>query len=192
MIAPIERYLADLPAGLDSYPECQVKGSAFRSSLEVLGPEEAEQLPFARGYLESGVLPSAWYSEVHFAVLVLATRARYASEAALLDRIFEANLEMFRSKLYYRLMAFLTPAGLLKRGATNWAQFHRGSHFAVSAIGERDAQATLEFPKHLFTTLHARMFAKAFEAALVFNGAKDAKLDVEGIDATVVRYRASW
>lgn len=193
MTPAIERYLADLPDGLASYPECQVKGSALRSMLDLIGASEAVALPFVHDYLDAGVLPNVWYPEVHLSVLALAGRGLvFPSDATFLDRVFDANLEMFRSKLYYRLMALLSPAGLLKRGSMSWAQFHRGSRFVVHGIGERSADASIEFPSRLFGALHARVFAKAFEAALHFNGATAGKLEVESLGATEIRYRATW
>lgn len=193
MTPSLERYVADLPAGLASHPECQVKGAALRSMLDLLGDHAIPELPFVAEYRAHGVLPSVWYPEVHLATLALAARAyAFPTDAALLDRVFDANLEMFQSKLYYRLMALLSPGGLLKRGPTNWLQFHRGTRFVVHEIREREAQASLEFPARLFGALHARIFAKAFEAALHFNGATAAKLEVESLRPTEVRYRATW
>ena len=193
MTPAIEHYLAELPDGLASYPECQVKGSALRSMLDLIGPSEAVALPFVHDYLEAGVLPNVWYPEVHFSVLALAGRSLvFPSDTAFLDRVFDANLEMFRSKLYYRLMALLSPAGILKRGPMSWAQFHRGSRFVLHSVGDRTGEASLEFPPRLLGSLQARVFAKAFEAALHFNGATDAKLEVESLSATEIRYRATW
>lgn len=191
----VARYLAALPHGLDSHPGSKVKGAVLSHLIDSIPKEDRGRYPgVLHDHLEHGVLASSWYPEIHLSILSLASRdLRFGGDdVAFLESVHQANLAMYESRLYFRLMTFLSPGGLLKRGATNWAQFHRGSTFDVHDIGANQARATLRFPPHLFQSLQARVFAKAFEAALHFNGASEARLEILEMTSTEAHYRATW
>lgn len=188
----LDEYLATLPAGMASHPECQIKGGALAQLIDTLPSVGRDQYPLQH-YFRDGVLPSSWYPEVHMAVLTLATREiAFPSDAGFLEWMRDGNLKLFQSKLYYRLMKLVSPRTLLQRGSVNWSQFHRGSEFVVDEIDDGHALARLRFPSRLFSALHARALGKAFEAALVFNGAAAAALQLTEISATEAHFVATW
>ena len=70
----VARYLTSLPNGLDSYPQCEVKGSVLRQladSTPVPFPSQGLP-PQLEALVETPPLPSDWIPEVHFNALMLA------------------------------------------------------------------------------------------------------------------------
>lgn len=192
----VATYLARLPRGLASYPQCLAKGALANKVRHAL-PAELDPEGFApelRGVVRGELLDSSWYPEVHHTALMLGIREQLfdGREAPFLAWVKSSNLELFRSRLYMRLMKVLSPEQLLRRAAVNWSQFHRGTRIEPGAFREREAELRVNFPAHLVDFEVASAYASAFEAALVFNGEDDARVEVGEVTGITVSFRARW
>jgi hypothetical protein len=185
-------YLAALPAGLDSYPECQTRGTlAAEFAADV--SRGARDLPHEVAQLFAAQ-PATWIPEAQLAATILAVAdhaGRGDDEHA--EWVREKNRAVFRGVVYRSLMAFFTPAGLLEKASSRWESFHRGTALGVERLADRHVRARLEFPPHLVSgPLLPRAYGAAMQAALEHSRAKTATLEVEDVGATWVTYRARW
>ena len=117
----MERYLAGLPAGLDSFPDCLAKGSVLRSTLAQQPIEElASRLPESlRLLVTDPPVDSEWMSETRFVAIYHAVAdLRGFTDADILMWARERNRALFRNPAYRILMAVSSP-GTLIRGAAS-------------------------------------------------------------------------
>ena len=147
-------YLAGLPNGLDSYPECTSKGSLLRSTLEG-HPHNAfvEGLPpLLAGLIDSPPPPGIWRPAVHGIALVHAVCDRFypteedillwgrrRSESMAANRLYRAVLRVSSPRVLFRMTTQLN--GLLQRGTTFVQEFLEPGH----------SVATLYYPARLHT-----------------------------------------
>jgi hypothetical protein len=191
----MERYLAGLPAGLDSFPECLAKGSVLRSTLiqQPVG-ELAARLPAPlRALVTDPPVDSEWLPEVRFAAIYLAVAdLRGFGEAEVLAWARERNRSLFRNPAYRILMAVSSPATLIRGATMRWSNWHRGSTLEVEGVVDIGVRALLRFPPGLFDPLMLQVFGEAFVAGLELARAKNPASKVELVDAGVARYLVSW
>lgn len=195
ILGRVERYLAGLPAGLDSFPECMAKGALVRNLLErevvhVLLPKLPEPL---RALAEDPPIGSEWIPEVHFGSLLLAVAdARGLDDDGLLAWTRDRNRSLFRSPAYRILMSVASPAHLLRFAGARWGNWHRGSTLEVEGIADEGVRAALRFPPTLFDGALAAVYGEAFTAALEMARASAPRVQVVTEEPGLVRYLASW
>ncbi|MGB8930359.1 MAG: hypothetical protein WCC48_03805 [Anaeromyxobacteraceae bacterium] len=191
----MERYLAGLPAGLDSFPECVAKGSVLRSTL-VQQPvaEIAARLPAPlRAIVTDPPIDSEWMSEVRLVAVYLAvTDVRGYGDAEALAWARDRNRALFRNPAYRILMAVSSPATLLRGAAMRWSNWHRGSTLEIDGILDEGVRALLRFPPGLFDELMLKVFGEAFSAGLELAHARTPASTVELVEAGVARYTVRW
>src|SRR6266704_1402888 len=161
----MERYLAGLPAGLDSFPECVAKGSVLRSTLFQQPVDQlVARLPEPlRLLVVDPPVDSEWMSEVRFAAIYHAVvDLRAFSEADLLAWARERNRALFRNPAYRILMAVSSPATLLRGASMRWSNWHRGTTLEIEGILDDGVRALLRFPPGLFDDLMLSVFGQAF------------------------------
>jgi hypothetical protein len=187
----VQDYLAGLPRGLSSYPECKARQGVMETIVSSAPRFTAGAPPLVTDLLSSPLTP--WVPEVVLVagILAMADRARW-TDAELLEWHRSLNRHMFRGPVYRAVMAFFSPRFLLERGAGRWATFHAGSTLEVAAAGERGAVARLEFPPNLFNRLLLQVFGEALAAAL--ENARAGKVVIQLNEATEKSgtYLASW
>src|SRR5512133_524503 len=187
----MDRYLAGLPAGLDSFPECVAKGSVLRSTL-VQQPvaEIAARLPAAlRSLVTDPPVDSEWMSEVRFVAIYHAVAdVRGLSDADVMAWARDRNRALFRNPAYRILMAVSSPATLLRGATMRWSNWHRGSTLEIEGITDVGVRALLRFPPALFDDLLLRVFGEAFVAALELARAKAPAAAVERVEPGLARY----
>jgi hypothetical protein len=187
-------YLAALPDGLASHPASQARTSMSVAILEAL-PELRSLRDGFPPALRALLTPptTLWTPEVHLAArMIAAADLRELDEAEHAAFMREVNRTMFGGIAYRAIMAFLSPASLLARGPERWASLHRGTRLTVERVAERECTASLAFPQHLVSGFGVRGYGAAFEAALEHSRARDPKLEVTGLSATELRWRATW
>jgi len=191
----MERYLAGLPAGLDSFPECMAKGSVLRSTL-IQQPvsELAARLPAPlRALVTDPPVDSEWLSEARFVAIYLAVAdVRGLSEGEVLAWARDRNRALFRNPAYRILMAVSSPATLLRGATMRWSNWHRGSTLEVEGITDVGVRALLRFPPGLFDDLMLKVFGEAYSAGLELARAKSPASSVELLEPGVARYLVSW
>jgi len=175
----LQRYLASLPRGVESYPEAQVKASVYRDGLDSFDlAREVEGLPEPVAELILDPLPvTAWVPEVHSLSVLLALRDRlFEPGPEGLDRyehwVFERNLRLLRRPLYRALFLLISPERLLSGVERRWSAFRRGTSARVVASGPGFAEIVISHPPKLYDQTVHRGLAGALRAAAAAAGAR--------------------
>jgi hypothetical protein len=191
----LDTYLASLPAGLASYPECLAKGMIVRmmAADERLAAPAVALPAELRRLLEDLPMGSEWIPEVHAMALMYATGdAARISDEGIISLARGRDRRAFESPAYRVLMAVATPGLLIRNAAGRWANFHRGSSLEVEGIADDGVHVGIRFPRGLFDGLHLRCFGGAMECALELSSARAAHADIVEAVPGYVRYRVAW
>jgi hypothetical protein len=188
-------YLAALPGGLESHPECVAKGSLVRNLLEGQPAVElARRVPKAlRSLAAEPPMGVEWVPETHLTALYLGladVRGMRDEDFLLFAR--ERNRALFRSPAYRFLMEVVSPAMLVKFASQRWGNFHRGITLEVGGVSDEGVRFLLRFPEALLPPLMIRVYAQAFVAALELAKARFPDVRVEAEDARSARFIAIW
>jgi hypothetical protein len=191
----LERWLAGVPRGLDSYPEVRAKGSLARSVLE--GQPVAElvgRLPQPlRVYVDDPPMAGEWVPEAHLAALILSVAdLRSMTDGEVCTWARERNRALFRSPAYKILMAVFSPQSMIRFAARRWEYWHHGTSLAVEGVADEGVRLALRFPLGLFDELMLRAYAEAFTAALEMAHARDPVVTVEDRGPGRATYLARW
>ena len=191
----LDRWLAGVPRGLDSYPEVRAKGALLRNVLEGQPLSElVGRLPAPlRVHVEEPPLAGDWVPEAHLAGLILSIAdLRRLTDGELRAWIRERNRALFRSPAYKILMAVVSPGAMLRSAARRWEYWHRGTSLEVEGVADDGVRAVLRFPPGLFDGTMLCVFAGAFAAALEVARAADPEVTVvsEGLDRAT--FLARW
>ncbi len=190
----VARYLAPLPAGVASYPQCVAKAALLRRALaqRPLSRDHLFALPKVLGELvacpplDSESVPDVWLAGVLLAI----ADAYEMSDGEYLDWIRDLNSRMFNS-LFRLLMRVVSPEHLVRRAADRWKVFHRGSSLAMVELTRGRAVARLTFPPFLFHGLALRQFGPVFEAAVQMSDPRG-RVELDASDATQALFIARW
>jgi hypothetical protein len=191
----LARYVAGLPDGLASHPECKAKGSLVRSLLEE--QSRADLVAALPGSLRPLALDppmgSEWIPEVQFVGLIHAVAdLRRMRDGDVLAWSRERNRALFRNPAYRILVSVVSPARLIRFAGARWGAFHRGSTLSVEDATDTSVRFLLEFPQGLFDPLALGAYGEAFAAALEASHANDPEVRVDAADATSAEYLVSW
>jgi hypothetical protein len=179
-------WLEQLPHGLDSYPECQVKGSLLRRLVK------SQQLqPFAEHlpkellpWLEQPPLVSAWVPEIHLFAMLHLLRDLVFDDAEL-ERYIAAGIERMLAGPLYRIMFFLvSPTRLVHGLGRRWEQFHRGTSMAVLRDVGASLDIVVEHPPHMYSETIARVSAASFRTTVTASGGKGYRVEIAPEDST--------
>jgi hypothetical protein len=197
MLTPsVDRYLATLPNGLASYPECCVKASVLRNTLgsKPLGPDV--ELPLALRRLVDHPPPlTEWIPEVHFNAVSLAIREVHFNPRSLDDYLawtFEQNRKLLSTPLYRVLFLLLTPERLLSGMQNRWSAFRRGTELQIVSRAAGRVELRLRHPAFLYPALSSQGMSAAFQAAMEHAGAKQARVEVASPGSTETTFLATW
>jgi hypothetical protein len=191
----MEGYVAGLPAGLDSFPECLAKGSVLRSTLAQQPVERIlASLPEPLRLLVSDPpVDSEWLSEVKLAAIFHAVvDVRGYGESEMLAWARDRNRVLFRNPAYRILMAVSSPATLLRGATMRWSNWHRGSSLEIEGIVDVGVRGLLRFPPGLFDDLMLQAFGEAFGAAMELARARDPVTRIEVLEPGVARFLVGW
>jgi hypothetical protein len=186
-------YLSRLPDGLDSHPQCQVKGSILASMLG------STPVPFSRAGLPAPLvalideppLPNAWVSEVSFNALLMAHEEQLAPDV-LTAWVEARNRRLMRSPLYAVLFRVAGPERVLVGAANRWRAFRRGTELRVLDQAKGAATLLVEFPFRLYTAGIIGNITRALGAACEMAGAHNFVGEVERCSEVSARFRARW
>lgn len=191
----VRRYLARLPHGLDSYPECTARASvhrAFTESCSLRGFAWGQLQPELATLLRSRIAPDAWVSQVASLALVLAVADHLQLDDERAVTWFrDCNLSMLSSSAYSSQLSLASPHELVQRGAARWAMLHRGVGFGVVSR-ERGADATVTFPPYLYDDLLLRGQGDGFRTALAMSNAHDCTYQIVRATPRSCEYRFDW
>lgn len=190
----VERYLARLPRGIQSHPECLIRASVFQvftaRSLRHFPWDQAP--PEIVGLLRTPVSPTAWLPTVHVLAANLAMLDHHRlSDAESLAWFHDANVTLLHNRVYRALLAFASPALFFASAPRGWAAFYRGSGIGVVQEGKL-AHITLRFPPYLYCDLVRAGLGDAFKVAVSLSRAKNTEVEIVGSTAQSCQYRLQW
>jgi hypothetical protein len=189
----LERYLAGLPDGLASYPQCQAKGSVFQSLLAGTVVEGASLAEPLRRYLEDRPIASEWLPDVHLRALTFAIAdQRRMTREALLAWVQQRYRRLFEGPLYRAMMALVPPATLVRTCAVRWGVFHRGTAMEPGAVADDGARVKVAFPRGLCDPQVLELVEGALRAALEASRAREIEVELEESTPTTARFRVRW
>jgi Protein of unknown function (DUF2378) len=191
----LEDYIAGLPAGLDSYLDCQQKASIYRSNLERNGSRiPLKNLPPVIAQLVIEPLPiSSWVATAHaHAYMIAAATYAFSSHEAFLADVVHGTKKLFTGPIYKLLMAVASPQTVVQGASRRWNALQRGTSLELEHIEPGHARVVLRSPPGLVPSLMARYYAAAFTGVLEVSRAKQRNVQVLGQTPTEARFEARW
>lgn len=192
----MQEYLAALPNGVDSHPDCTVKASVLRelvgsnlfSRVKSFVPKPVDAI------CASPPPVNTWINEVHLNVILAALLDHEfdGDEARFRAWIHEANRVLLGGPLYRAIFYFVGPRRLLDRAGDRWAQLRRGTTLAMLDHQRTSARLELRFPKNLLTGFVADMRVATFEDVLFVAGAKEGRVVLESLTEDRAVFAATW
>lgn len=191
----VERYLARMPRGLDSHPECMIKASVFRVFTDSRSirhfPWDEAPPPIAK-LLRTPVPYTEWLPEVQVMATTLALADHHKlSDAETVRWFHEANASLLNNRMYRAFMSLASPSMLIRAAPRAWSMFHRGSGFGVVQDGH-EAQVTLRFAPYLYCDLVQRGLGEAIKIALTMSRAKTIDVELVGATPRSCEYKLVW
>jgi len=194
----LERYLARLPDGADSYPEVVVKASTFTAAVA------DKPLHIVRGQVPAPIeklilnppLVSAWVPEVHM-VAIFKMIGDYHFEGrggtpAFLDWVHEQNMKLLGGKLYRALFFFLSVEHVFRGVEQRWGAFRRGTTLHAIERSNRHAIFELRYQRYLLDDEGLLAIGTALRAAGEVAGAKSTNIQLVDVTATSGHVRLDW
>lgn len=190
----LAHYLAGLPHGLDSHPECAAKASLTRQILAARPLELADDLPSVLLDLAAHPPPtSAWIPEVHHrALLMLLYDQEFRSLEAYERFTYEMQLRLWSSRLYAVLLRWTSAPRLLSSVSQRWAQLRRGTTLRCERIEEAGATAVLEFPQGLYDEIGIVGVTAGFRAVMAMSSRHESEVRLLERSDRGARWSVSW
>lgn len=188
----LRAYLEGLPDGLGSYPECRAKASLYRSVIEPLPLDEGQVPEGLRDLLRRPRPVTDWIPEVHsHAILIAQCDQRFADLPGFARHCYDAQRALWASKIYAFMMRFISPARLLASTSQRWGQFHRGSEFVSTRVGEDAAELRLIAPPRIYDEIAMIGLTEGIRAMLDC-GSTPSRLTLIERDPTGGRWSVRW
>jgi len=160
-------YLASLPHGLSSYPECTAVASMAtfnKQGRKVIIPGDWVP-PIIADMLTRRLLDTEWVPEVHYHAMALAIADHHGLDAAGFRGFwYDVMRLMMASAPYGFLLRLLSSEQLVRVSATRWRKFHRGP-FNLEVHGDKGVpHIVLSYPPHLVNEALAFGYEGVFAA----------------------------
>ena len=194
----LERYLARLPEGVDSYPDVVVKASTFTAALA------DKPLPAGRGLLPAPIekllvtppLVSAWVPEVHMVSIFKLIGDHHfegrGGTPAFLDWVYAQNQKLLGGKLYRALFWFLSPEQVFRGIEQRWGAFRRGTSLTLTARSDHHAVFEFRYPRNLLDDEGLLAIGTALRVAGEAAGAKSTAVELVDVTPTSGHVRMNW
>jgi hypothetical protein len=197
-VSRLERYLARLPDGVDSYPDVVVKASTFTAALA------DKPLQLGRGKLPAPIeklittppLVSAWIPEVHMVSIFKLIGDQHfegrGGTPAFLDWVYAQNQKLLGGKLYKALFWFLSPEQVFRGVEQRWGAFRRGSSLLITERSSQHALFEFRYPRYLLDDEGLLAIGTALRVAAEAAGAKSTTIQIVDVAPTVGHVRLHW
>jgi hypothetical protein len=190
----LAEYVARLPEGLRSFPECRAKASLLRALLEARGdrPLPGAGPPELLNLLSEPPTPNVWISEVHFvAIHYLLADTDRASEKEVIEMTYRASRSLTESRMYSALAKVASP-GIMFRGAvTSWGLIHRGVRLTAKSTSGH-ASAWLLHPPHLYPRVAHVSAGEGFRAVIEAANGQAVVVTLRESRPDGAEYEARW
>lgn len=190
----LTEYLASLPDGLASYPECKAKGTLIKSIIEgQLADDLTDGAPVELANVIRNPptfnqwVPATWSD----ALFYLVVDRKYPTEEAMIDWCYKRTLKMGQSAMYRALVRAAGPKALLKMGAKVHDMFQRGTTLRVE-LGAKEAELFLEHPPYLHGGWNHLSNVGLFRALLRMTGVHHPQADMVESAPKLARYVLAW
>ena len=198
VVSRLERYLARLPDGADSYPDVVVKASTFTAALadKPIPVGRFKIPPSVQKLIVTPPLVSAWVPEVHM-VSIFKMIGDYHFEGrggtpAFLDWVYEQNQKLLGGKLYRALFFFLTADHVFRGVEQRWSAFRRGSTLSVVSRSNSHAIFEFRYPRYMLDDDGLLAIGTALRAAGEMAGAKSTQIQLVDASPTCGHIRLDW
>lgn len=191
----LERYLQSLPAGIDSYPECQTRGIIVRSAVKEHAPKPAwSTLPLQlRELIHDPPLPTTWVpavlSDAMFCVLV---DTYYPTKQAIFTWNHDRTSRLSRSTAYRMLTRATSLRTFLRSAARVHEYFQRGTNMRVELHEKTGGTFWLEHPPYLHCELNHYSNEAVFQAVLETAGVSEPLVRLVEVTPRHGKYEAQW
>ena len=192
----MDAYLAQLPHGIHSYPQCRSKASLIRNMEESRHFEaQSGELPEPCYELLKNPPPnSAWSPSVPFIALMLAFADVHfpGDDERFAGWIYDLSAALFAKPLYRFLMYVAAPKMFINGSANRWSQFHQGTEMNVVDRGDKWAVFRINWPPYLFDAVAMRSVSTSIAAAIAAAGGKSVQDELVEIASEQGSFRISW
>jgi malate dehydrogenase (quinone) len=192
----VAAFLADLPDGLASYPECQQKGSVLWALLDGKAIDPPANLLPAPVFeqLRSPPPPNVWLPTVvgRAAWLAVLDLRCPHDDAAALDEADRAYEGMARSSMYAGLLRHVSPELLIRGASYRWKALYRGIELAIDEVSPGAAVAMLRYPDHLTPRFNARSAARGLSISLRIAADQPVRIELSEWTPTRSTFKVRW
>jgi uncharacterized protein (TIGR02265 family) len=189
----LSAYVAALPAGLASYPECVTKGALVRSILDEVDLSDVPLPTELAAMVRERPLLTAWVSAVHAdAMFHVYCDLHARTDQAMLEWTYERSARVGRSQAYRHLLAVAGPRMLLRTSVRMHGLFQRGTEIELAILGEKQAELVLTHPPHLHSRLNQLSNVALLRAVVDVTGGKETACEMTAHDARTARYVVRW
>lgn len=190
----LDDWLAKLPDGEHSYPQCVMKAGLLNIALEHRPYTPPAELPeWLRSFIEQPHAATAWVPIVHCNAYLLAQLD--TDFGGRVERYLEFNYDVNRAfgkhPMYRMLYRVVSPSFLLRRGTGPLRLVYRGLGFSVSA-DSNSATLRITHPPELYPRCLAEGWCEAMRATLENAGARAARVHLAEHDSRVMLLRGEW
>ncbi len=194
MYQRLDDYLAALPEGLASFPECRVKASLFRAALAsypLRAPRQGLPGPLVRLF-DSPPPVTEWLPEVvsvaaHYAI----ADAQELNDDAAVDWMYRTNRQLAQSRLYRAVTAVASPRLALRGAKMAWGMIRKGTNLSVE-LDDDSARITITHPEGVWTELVHRATGAGFRAVLESSRGTDVRVKLAVSRADRAIYDCTW
>ncbi len=194
----LSAYLATLPDGLASYPECVLRASNMLPFMSAKGASplagvESELPEPVQRLLAAPPPNSAWIPEVHLYAFLLANVDR----AGMSDDAYEAWVlatcqRLYSGLLYKLVMSFVSRENVVEVAGSRWATQHRGTTLSMRSVDRDHVRCRLDFPPRLMSTLIVKGYRSVLLAVWQLVEARGLSMRLVESSETMAEYETTW
>ena len=193
--AQLETYLRELPAGIGSHPEAEIKASVYRGAIEDRPLTGAlEHLPSELADLvTSPRLVSTWVPTTHVQCLYLAIADHYRmTESVFREWSYQMQKRLYSGALYRSLLSLASPSLLLQGAKLRWRAVHRGTDLDIFPEGDQGALIHLRYPDGLYARMNLIGFESGFRTTAEIANGRTVQVDLKSATRREARFSARW
>jgi uncharacterized protein (TIGR02265 family) len=188
-------YVADLPHGLASYPECRSKASIWKNILRWTDTDalSGRVPPDLTVFAAESLLDAEWMSAAQSFAAHLALRdTLFSTDAALAEHFRMLDRKLLSGRLYRMLFALTSPERVVHAADQRFRAMFAGITLEARLVRPAGVEVSLRYPPRLLPPLVGTLYLVAFEVAVELAGASGVKSRVLEHGDTSARYELSW
>lgn len=188
-------YLASLPDGISSYPECRCKAAVWKNILKWTDTRTLpDRIPMDPPILpDPNTLNSSWIPLVkHFVGHLVLRDCLFPTDDDIYRHFLTANRRLLSGPLYRVMFAVASPKMCVQAADRRFSKLFEGITLSAVITDAHSTRVELKYPPALMPALVGRLYLTAFEMAAQLAGGKDVTGKVISHSNTVAEYSLSW